>query len=73
MNMTIEWEEFVDVIGVDDGQFVDEHWMTFYDTCFSCSIHYDAVMRVVTLEGASIVTSAQTTEASRRSVLTTPI
>ena len=52
MNMTIEFERFIDLVGADDEQLVDEHWMLpFYDTCFPCSIHYDTVMRVETPEG----------------------
>ncbi|KAK2147050.1 hypothetical protein LSH36_572g00007 [Paralvinella palmiformis] len=45
MDMTIEFEEFVDLPGVGDEQFVGEHWMHFYDTCFPCSIHHDAGSR----------------------------
>ncbi|KAK2144624.1 hypothetical protein LSH36_742g01048 [Paralvinella palmiformis] len=33
MNMTIEFERFIDLVGADDEQLVDEHWMLpFYDT-----------------------------------------
>jgi hypothetical protein len=50
MNETITFQDFIELITNYDGQFSNEHWLSYEETCQPCLIDYDVIMRVETLD-----------------------
>ena len=47
---TITFNEFIELITLYNEDFTNEHWRLYYKTCYPCSIKYDIIMRVETLD-----------------------